>query len=194
MIRGLNKTNRYLLAGAGVISIFAADWTSAKAADTAELEAALKAMQAQMAILQKQVEEAKAQAAAAQTAAANAGGSDLDLKVKWKGAPELSSSDGKFKFKVRGRVQTDFNHIDQDFDITGRPDVDAVELRRARLGVEGVVWYDVKYKFEVDFASGQASVLFDRGSVTVKQLMETVNAAGYRATGFTQGQAGRAAH
>jgi phosphate-selective porin OprO/OprP len=158
MIGGLNKINRYLLAGAGVIGIFAADWTSAKAADTAELEAALKAMQAQMAILEKQVEEAKAQATAAQTAAANAGGSDLDLKVKWKGAPELSSSDGKFKFKVRGRVLTDYNNIDQDFDITGRPDVNAVELRRARLGVEGVVWYDVKYKFEVDFADETVAV------------------------------------
>jgi phosphate-selective porin OprO/OprP len=158
MIGGLSRINRYLLAGAGVIGIFAADWTSAKAADTAELEAALKAMQAQMAILQKQVEEAKAQAAAAQTAAANAGGSDLDLKVKWKGAPELSSSDGKFKFKVRGRIQTDYNNIDQDFDITGRPDVSAVELRRARLGVEGVVWYDVKYKFEIDFADNEVAI------------------------------------
>lgn len=158
MTGGLSRMNRYLLAGAGVIGIFAASGTSAYAASTAELEAALKAMQAQMAILQKQVEEAKAQAAAAQTAAANAGGSDLDLKVKWKGAPELSSSDGKFKFKVRGRIQTDFNHIDQDFDITGRPDVDAVELRRARLGVEGVVWYDVKYKFEVDFADNEVAI------------------------------------
>jgi copper chaperone CopZ len=47
---------------------------------------------------------------------------------------------------------------------------------------------------EVDFASGQASVLFDRGSVSVSELMETVNAGGYRATGFTQGQADRTAH
>jgi len=44
---------------------------------------------------------------------------------------------------------------------------------------------------EVDFASGQASVLFDRGSVTVQQLMKAVTDAGYRATGFTQGQAGQ---
>ena len=44
---------------------------------------------------------------------------------------------------------------------------------------------------EVDFNSGQASVLFERGSVTVKQLMDAVNNAGYRATGFTQGQADR---
>jgi phosphate-selective porin OprO/OprP len=150
--------NRYLLAGAGIIGIFAASGTAANAASTAELEAALKAMQAQMAILQKQVEEAKAQAAAAQTAASNAGGSDLDLKVKWKGAPELSSSDGKFKFKVRGRIMTDYNGIDQDEPITGEGDISAVELRRARLGVEGVVWYDWKYKFEIDFADNEVAV------------------------------------
>ncbi|MGH7177485.1 MAG: heavy-metal-associated domain-containing protein [Tepidisphaeraceae bacterium] len=42
---------------------------------------------------------------------------------------------------------------------------------------------------EVDFNSGQASVLFDRDSVSVKQLMESVTQAGYRATGFTQSAA-----
>ena len=47
---------------------------------------------------------------------------------------------------------------------------------------------------EVDFASGQASVLFDRGSVSISKLMEAVNEAGYHATGFTQGQADRTAH
>ena len=47
---------------------------------------------------------------------------------------------------------------------------------------------------EVDFASGQASVLFDKDSVTIKQLMDAINDAGYRATGFTQGQAGKATH
>lgn len=44
---------------------------------------------------------------------------------------------------------------------------------------------------EVDFASGQASVLFDRDTVTMKNLTDAINAAGYRATGFTQGQAGQ---
>ena len=115
-------------------------------------------MQATIKALQKQVADAKAQAAAAQTTAADAKGSDLDLKVKWKGAPELSSSDGKFKFKVRGRVMADYDHINQDFNVTGRPDVSAVELRRARLGVEGVVFYDVKYKFEADFADNEVAI------------------------------------
>jgi copper chaperone CopZ len=39
---------------------------------------------------------------------------------------------------------------------------------------------------EVDFPTGQASVLFDKDKVSVRQLMDKVTEAGYRATGFTQ--------
>jgi copper chaperone CopZ len=39
---------------------------------------------------------------------------------------------------------------------------------------------------EVDFNSGQASVLYDRETVSIAQLMEIVNSAGYEAAGFTQ--------
>ena len=46
---------------------------------------------------------------------------------------------------------------------------------------------------EVDFASGQASVIFDRNSVSISRLMEAINAAGYHATGFTQGHADQTA-
>jgi copper chaperone len=53
-------------------------------------------------------------------------------------------------------------------------------IQKALLAHEGV------HEVEVDFASGQASVLYDRGSVTVAQLMESVNEAGYHATGSTQ--------
>ena len=53
------------------------------------------------------------------------------MKVKWKGAPELSSIDGKFKMKVRGQLEGDYNNINQDTPITTFPDVSATELRRA---------------------------------------------------------------
>jgi copper chaperone CopZ len=46
------------------------------------------------------------------------------------------------------------------------------------------------HEVEVDFASGQASVLFDRGSVSPSQLIDSVTQAGYRATGLTQNQVG----
>jgi copper chaperone CopZ len=52
--------------------------------------------------------------------------------------------------------------------------------------------HDGVHEVEVDFASGQASVLFNRGSVAVSELMEAVNQAGYRATGFTQRETDRA--
>ena len=155
---GLGKISRYLLAGASVVGLMAIGAPEAKAQNMQEIQAQINQMQATIKALQKQVEDAKSQAAAAQTTADSAKGSDLDLKVKWKGAPELSSGDGKFKFKVRGRVMTDYDHIDQDYSVTGRPDVSAVELRRARLGVEGVVWYDVKYKFEADFADNEVAI------------------------------------
>jgi copper chaperone CopZ len=41
------------------------------------------------------------------------------------------------------------------------------------------------HEVEVDFNSGQASVLFDKSTVTVGQLIEAVNQAGYRPGGYT---------
>jgi len=79
-------------------------------------------------------------------------------KVQWKGAPMISSQDGKFSFKVRGRLQVDYNSINQDERITGDPDINDWEARRARLGVEGTIWYDWKYKFEVDFAGNETEI------------------------------------
>jgi phosphate-selective porin OprO/OprP len=156
MIGGLRKVNPYFLAYA--IGMLASSGSVAKAASVEQLEAAMQAMQAQMRSLQRQVDDAKAEASAARAAAKSGGGDDLDLKVKWKGAPELSSKDGKFKFKILGRVQADVVSADQDQAISGAPDISATEIRRARLGVQGVVFSDVKYKFEVDFADNEAEL------------------------------------
>lgn len=42
------------------------------------------------------------------------------------------------------------------------------------------------HEAEVDFASGQASVLFDPKQATVAQLIEAVKETGYKPVGFTQ--------
>ena len=162
MLRELEIRSRYLFAGASIFGLLAVNAPQAQAQtqDLQQIQAQIQEMQDTIKALQKQVQDAKAQATAANVAAANAGGSDLDLNVKWRGAPELSSEDGKFKMKVRGRLHVDYDAIDQDFDITGRPDVSAGEIRRARLGIEGVLWYDVKYIIEADFAN-DAVVLRD---------------------------------
>ena len=61
-------------------------------------------------------------------------------------------------------------------------------IKKALQGNPGV------HEVEVDFLSGQASVLFDPGQVKIRQLVDSVAEAGYRATGFTQGRADPAAH
>jgi len=42
------------------------------------------------------------------------------------------------------------------------------------------------HEVEVDFNSGQASVLYDQQQVDVKSLTDAVSEAGYRVTGFLQ--------
>jgi Cu+-exporting ATPase len=55
-------------------------------------------------------------------------------------------------------------------------------IRKALQTHEGVD------EVEVDFASGQASVLFQPGMVSTVQLLDTLRAAGYEPSGFTQSQ------
>jgi copper chaperone CopZ len=55
-------------------------------------------------------------------------------------------------------------------------------IRKALSGFVGV------HEVEVDFASGQASVLFNDRVASIHKMMEAVNEAGYHATGFTQGE------
>ena len=45
------------------------------------------------------------------------------------------------------------------------------------------------HEVEVDFASGQASVLFDPMQISVARLVEAVKETGYQPTGFTQSHA-----
>lgn len=59
-----------------------------------------------------------------------------------------------------------------------------VAITKALSAIPGV------HEVEVDFNSGQASVLFDRTRVAAPQLIAAVNDAGYQATGFTQREAG----
>ncbi|MBL4801662.1 MAG: hypothetical protein JKY45_07180 [Emcibacter sp.] len=84
-----------------------------------------------------------------------------DLKVKWKGAPEFSSKDGKFKMKIRGRIYTDYGNVSAKnaagVSIAGEK-VDATEFRTARLGIEGILFKDIKYKFETDLTGGATEI------------------------------------
>jgi P-type Cu+ transporter len=65
--------------------------------------------------------------------------------------------------------------------------IDGMHCHRCELAIQkALAAHQGVREVEVDFNSRQASVLFTPGSVTIKKLMDTVNDAGYRATGFTQ--------
>src|SRR5262245_43218467 len=113
MTRGLCRPNRNLLLGTCAIGLVASRIPEAKAQDLKAMQSQIEAMQAQIKALQKQVEQAQAQATTAKSAAASAPKSDIDLKVKWKGAPELSSGNGKFKMKIRGRVLISLDYFEE---------------------------------------------------------------------------------
>ena len=59
-------------------------------------------------------------------------------------------------------------------------------IQKALLRHRGV------HEVEVDFNSGQASILYDRGSVGMDELTGAVREAGYRVTGFAQRELDRA--
>lgn len=50
------------------------------------------------------------------------------------------------------------------------------------------------HEVEVDFNSGQASVLYDPVAVRIPELLDAVTSAGYHPAGFTQQQHDRTKH
>src|SRR5690606_10033771 len=96
-------------------------------------------MQAQLQALQSQMEELKSQIAKTEKA------------VSWKGAPQNSGSG--FTFKIRGRMQYDAGLITDPDDLVDSKDGGFQSyFRRVRLGVEGAMPGDFKYKAEFDFS------------------------------------------
>lgn len=71
--------------------------------------------------------------------------------VKFTPSPQWTSADNAFSFKLRGRVDLDagfYNVRKGDRDLSN-----GVELRRARLGVEGRMFTDWGYRLEADVAA-----------------------------------------
>jgi phosphate-selective porin OprO and OprP len=119
----------------------------AQTAPTAEDVAALRA---QIEALQAKVTELEA----AQTATAKKVESDSGPKISWKGAPVIEG-DG-WSFKPRGRLMYDVGYVSSPGDYRNPGLGFGNEIRRARLGVEGSLPGKFGYKFELDFAGGDA--------------------------------------
>lgn len=66
--------------------------------------------------------------------------------------------------------------------------IDGMHCHKCEAAIQKVLKsHNGVIEVEVDFLSGQASVIYDEGSVTVNDLMHSVTAAGYGARGFSLG-------
>lgn len=130
----------------------------ASAQDSGGTDTRIEALQAQIRLMQQQLDELKAaQTAQAKVQAEQAKQVEAAAKAKppvWKGAPEFAG-DGGFKFKVRGRFQYDVANVENP-----NENMLAVStlgfnsrVRRLRLGVEGALPGDFTYKAELEFAN-----------------------------------------
>jgi len=101
--------------------------------------------------LEGQIEELKKQ---------QPGADPADFRVYWKEGLNLTTLDGDFKLKIGGRLQTDWLWSSEDNAI--KSDVgeqeDGVEIRRARLYFSGLIYDNVEYKLQFDFAGGEAAL------------------------------------
>ena len=138
-----------LLAGAALVAVGA----PALSQDVRTM-AQIAAMQAQIDAMQKQLDELKAlQARPVAPTPASAATVMPPVAVAWKGAPEFS--EGDWKFKVRGRLQYDAAYVENPNETTlGVATLGFnSRVRRARLGVEGAMPGGFAYKLEADVAN-----------------------------------------
>lgn len=71
-----------------------------------------------------------------------------EIKTGLKGAPTFQSTDGDFRFMLRGRIHFDTAFYDED-DV---PMNDGFLFRRTRMGMDGQVHKDWRFRVEYDFA------------------------------------------
>ena len=74
----------------------------------------------------------------------------------WKNGLRFKTGDGKFKFKLGGRIMNDWGWFKEDKDVQESigDQVDGTEFRRARLYISGDIYKNIGFKAQYDFASG----------------------------------------
>lgn len=108
-----------------------------------DTQAKIEMLEAQVKALQQSLDALKAQVATAIPA--------------WKGAPQLADKEEGWSFKPRGRLMYDFGHVSSHRGVDDELLGFSNEVRRARLGVQGIIPGDFGYKFEVDVAEGEVA-------------------------------------
>jgi phosphate-selective porin OprO/OprP len=79
------------------------------------------------------------------------------LRPYWKDGLRFDSNDGSVKLQIGGRIQHDFGYFAEDGDIErrlGEDFDDGTEFRRARLYFSGMIYDNIDFKVQYDFAGG----------------------------------------
>ena len=87
-------------------------------------------------------------------------GDEAGWEVGWKDSFYFNSPDGDFKLKIGGRLHADWTFADADDSLESAFGEigDGSEFRRARLYLSGLLYGNVEFKLQYDFASGDADV------------------------------------
>lgn len=83
-------------------------------------------------------------------------GSDLSMSAKWNNGLELQSKNKDFRVHVGGRTQIDFGWFSTDPNVNNNintPYADGVDLRRARLRIDGTMYETIDWAVEYDFVN-----------------------------------------
>ena len=123
--------------------------------ELANLRAQIDALQTRLDTQQIAVVKAEATSSEALGKAEAVSKASGGTAIAWKGAPEFRSEDG-WTFKPRGRLQYDFGYVDAPDAIANDGIGFSNELRRVRLGAEGNIPGGFGYRFELEFAGGDA--------------------------------------
>lgn len=106
----------------------------------------IQSLQAQINALQKQLNELKAKQEVAE---------ESEPTVKWGPSPTITSPDGEYEMKMRGRLYFDAGWVSDDKDVAT---IKATEVRTARIGIEGKAGGGIKYRLEANFSGNSVNV------------------------------------
>ncbi len=159
---------------------------AAQADDDQDLKVLIQALQERIDALEQELDQMKGDGSVAQQAVnervgeleSKVGDSPTpepnDFRVYWKEGLRFDSveedpdtDEKRFSLKIGGRIQNDWVWYDQPRQLEwiwnpiaqagGFVDTeDGTEFRRARLYLEGNIYYDIKFKMQYDFAGGDA--------------------------------------
>lgn len=169
---------RLVSASALVVALGWALPAQAQSADNAAVQQELAAMRAQMQRMAERIDtleaqlnaanakaDAATQAAASATSAATtataAAAKAPPVKVNWKGAPEITSADGSWSFKPRGRIQADIGAVNAPGGLSGGNNAHlgtSSELRRMYLGFDGTIPGGFGYRLEADLSASTVNL------------------------------------